>query len=411
MPELSVLIVNYNSWRECVQAIATLRQHGPTRPDGTPMPYEVIVVDNQSPRKTPKLIAMVEAELQLLRDEQGDEQAGVLILHDENGGYSKGMNLAMSHSRGKWILVSNPDVLFGEGLLPSLQRHLEGDPKAGIVVPKGFWDTSHAGHLPPNTLPTLWDAWAEVIGVYSGRFRNWRLRRLLKRWQAVWQAEQPMSLPMMSGCLFLTEREYFEGIGKFDERYPLYYEDADLSVTIIKSGRHIVQVPDARLVHFVNRSGMSDLETMWSRHKESRTKYYRKWYGWLGRLTLYATSRLLEVKALARFRRVHPREPYVDLGESAEPPVLQLPRSCERYLVLLSLDLRFFLAAGIYGSGDSWTPSQESFDVFVNTVFFFCVFDLSNGEPEFLGTWRYHCLSHLGQPLPAVASEQPKEVS
>src|SRR5690606_21487170 len=159
MPELSVLIVNYNSWRECAQAIATLREHGPTHADGSKMPFEVIVVDNKSPRQAPELIQWVEHELALLSEQQGDAKAGVLIRHHENGGYSKGMNLAMSHSRGKWILVSNPDVLFCEGLVSKLLRHLESDAKAGIVVPKGFWDTDHAGHLPPNTLPTLGDAW------------------------------------------------------------------------------------------------------------------------------------------------------------------------------------------------------------------------------------------------------------
>lgn len=402
MAELSVLIVNYNSWSECAQALATLRQHGPTRPDGSPMPFEAIVVDNKSPHQPVKMIAAVERELQLLCEQQKDERAGVLIRHDENGGYSKGMNLALSHSRGKWILVSNPDVLFGEGLLPKLQRHLENDPRAGIVVPKGFWDTDHAGHLPPNTLPTIGDAWAEVLGGYSSRFRHWRVGRLVKRWQSVWQAKQPVALPMMSGCLFLVARDYFESIGKFDERYPLYYEDADLSVAIIKSGRTITQVPDARLVHFVNRSGMSDLETMWARHAESRGKYYRKWYGLFGKFTLAATGWLLRSKRLERFRRVLPREPYTDLGESAKPPVLKLPRSCERYLVLMSLDLRFFLAAGIYGSGEEWTPTPESFGVFVNANFFFCVFDVSNGPPEFLGTWRYYCMSHLGQELPGA---------
>ena len=149
MAELSVLIVNYNSWRECAQAIASLRQYGPTHPAGSPMPFEVIVVDNQSPMQHPDLIAGVAEELRLICEQQGDDKAGVLIQHTENGGYSKGMNLAMSHSRGKWILVSNPDLLFGEGLLPSLQRHLEGDPTAGIGVPKGVWDASHAGKAPP----------------------------------------------------------------------------------------------------------------------------------------------------------------------------------------------------------------------------------------------------------------------
>ncbi|MGK0155908.1 MAG: GT2 family glycosyltransferase [Neolewinella sp.] len=407
MPELSVLIVNYNSWRECVQAIATLREFGPTRPDGSAMPFEVIVVDNQSPRQPAGMIASVEHELKLLREQQGDEKAGVLVMHTENSGYSKGMNLAMSHSRGKWILVSNPDVLFSDGLVSKLLRQLENDPKAGIAVPKGFWDTCHEGHLPPNSLPTKRDAWSEVFGVYSSRFRHWRVKRLVKQWQDVWLADKPVALPMMSGCLFLVDRDYFESIGKFDERFPLYYEDADLSVKIIKSGRAIMQVPDSHLVHFVNRSGMSDLETMWSRHAESRGKYYRKWYPMLGKLTLSLTSWLLNCKKLARFRQIHPREPYIDLGQTQKPPVLKLSRKCERYLVLMSLDLRFFLAAGIYGSGDQWSPSDKAFEVFVNANFFFCVFDISNGKPEFLGTWRYYCMSHLGVPVPMPETVAP----
>ncbi len=413
MAELSVLIVNYNSWRECVQAIATLREFGPTRPDGSAMPFEVIVVDNKSLKQSPGQIASVEHELKLLREQQGDERAGILVMHDENGGYSKGMNLAMSHSRGKWILVSNPDVLFSDGLVSNLLRQLENDPNCGIAVPKGYWDAERSGHLPPNTLPTLGDAWAEVLGVYSSRFRHWRIKRLVKQWQAVWHADKPVALPMMSGCMFLVERDYFESIGKFDERYPLYYEDADLSVKILKSGRTITQVPDAHLVHFVNRSGMSDLETMWSRHAESRGKYYRKWYGVRGKLTLAMTSKLLSSKLLARFRHIHPRKPYVDLGQTSQPPVLKLPRKCERFLVLMSLDLRFFLAAGLYGSGDQWTPSAQSFASFVNANFFFCAFDVSGAKPEFLGTWRYYCMSHLGVaiPMPESAAKPADEES
>lgn len=399
MAELSVLIVNYNSWTECAQAIASLRQHGPQRPDGSPMPFECVVVDNASPYKAPELIEPVERELQLLCEEQGDERAGVLIRHDENGGYSKGMNLAFAHSRGRQILVSNPDVIFLDGLIARLQRALESDPEIGIAVPKGFWDRDHHGHLPPNTLPTLGDAWGEALASYSAGFTRRRARRLLRSWMQVWEAEQPRALPMMSGCMFLVDRSYFESIGKWDERYPLYYEDADLSVTIRKSGRTITQVPDARLVHFVNRSGMSDLETMWSRNRVSKDLYYQKWYGLRGRVTMACCKWLVSNKLLARWRRVPPEPPYVDLGESAEKPMLRLPRSCERYVVLMSLDMRFFLALGTYGSGDHWTPSDVAFEGFVNANFFFQVYDLSSGAPEHLGTWRYYCLSHLGRPV------------
>jgi N-acetylglucosaminyl-diphospho-decaprenol L-rhamnosyltransferase len=406
MAELSVLIVNYNTWRECAHAVASLRQHGPTRPDGSPMSFECIVVDNLSPQRDPALIGSVERELRLLGEQQRDPQAGRLILHTENGGYSKGMNLAYSHARGRWILISNPDLLFGPGLIDRLHRQLLRDPRTGIAVPKGYWDDEFYGHLPPNTLPTLYDAWIMVAAEYSQTLSRWHARRLAKQWMRVWEAERPLALPMMSGCLFLIEREFFDRLGRFDERYPLYYEDSDLSVAIKKAGRTITQVPDAQLVHFVNRSGMSDLETMWTRHHFSRAEYYKKWYGLLGELTLQWTAKLVRSKRLARFRRFTPIEPYVDLGASAERPRLQFGRHCERYLVLMSLDPRFYLAAGAYGSGDSWTLSDGAFRLFVNAVFYFAVYDLSGGRMQRLGTWRYHCLSHLGHPVPAPPPPQ-----
>jgi N-acetylglucosaminyl-diphospho-decaprenol L-rhamnosyltransferase len=394
--ELSVLIVNYNTWRECAQAVATLRQHGPTRPDGSAMPFECIVVDNRSPQRDPAAIAAVERELRLLAEQQGDALAARLVLHHENGGYSKGMNVALAHARGRWILVSNPDVLFLPGLISKLQRHLENDPRAGCVVPKGFWDPELVGRLPPNTLPTLTEVLFTTLAVFSPRINHWYGKRLAKRWVRVWTAERPLALPMMSGCMFLIERAFFEAIGRFDERYPLYYEDTDLSLTIRRARRTVTQVPDAHLVHFVNRSGMSDLETMWKRHHTSRGLFFRKWYGALGGATLRLSRWVLEAKWAQRWKRHRWATPLVDLGATDQPPVLQLRRRCEKYLVLMSLDPSFFLAAGMFGSGDTWQPTPVGFAYFVNATFYFAAYDLSGGRFERIGTWKYHCLSHLG---------------
>ncbi|MFM1874190.1 MAG: hypothetical protein RL398_3612 [Planctomycetota bacterium] len=400
MAELSVLIVNYNTWGECQKAIASLREHGPTRPDGSPMPFECIVVDNLSPNRNPAAIAAVEHELKLLAEQQGDPAAGRLILHDENGGYSKGMNLAFHQSRGKWILVSNPDLLFTPGLITSLQRQCENDPKTGIAVPKGFWDTDFMGRLPPNTLPTLGDVFWTTCAAFSRVISRWYARKLMRGWIDVWSASRPLALPMMSGCLFLVERGYFESIGLFDERYPLYYEDADLSVTIRKSGRTITQVPDAKLVHFVNRSGMTDPETMWKRHDVSRRLYYRKWYGKLGDWALTLQQKLLHHPLLKKRKKLPPHGPMTDLGASSEPPVIVLPRKCERFLLLMSLDARFYLSGGMFCSGDRWTPSPAMWRNFGYTTFFYAAYDLDGPSPVPLGMWKFQCLSHLGVPMP-----------
>ncbi|MBL9078351.1 MAG: glycosyltransferase family 2 protein [Planctomycetes bacterium] len=407
MAELSVLIVNYNTWRECAAAIASLRRHPPRRADGSPMPFECIVVDNLSPHRPADQIAAVEAELRQLAEQQGDPAAGRLVLHGENGGYSKGMNVAFGHSRGRWILVSNPDVIFPPGLIDALLRHLENDPTAGCAVPKGFWDPGLEGHLPPNTLPTLWDIAMTTLGEFSRRLSVGYARRLARSWVRVWTDPQPRSLPMMSGCLFLIDRAFFAQVGRFDERYPLYYEDTDLSLTIRKTGRRVVQVPGAHFIHLVNRSGMSDVATMTSRHDTSRELYYRKWYGRLGTWTLRLSRWLLRHPALQRWKKLPPHGPTVDLGDRVERPCIQLPRHCERFLLLLSLDARGYLSGGFFGSGDRWTPSDAMWTNFASTTYYFEAFDLSSGRFESLGRWRYRCLSHLGTPPPAPPRPAP----
>jgi len=406
MAELSVLIVNYNTWRECAAAIASLRQHAPLRADGSPMPFECIVVDNLSPRRSDEEIAAVQHELQLLAEQQRDPAAGRLVLHSENGGYSKGMNLAFRQSRGRWILVSNPDVIFTAGLVDKLLRHLETDPKAGCVVPKGFWDPAFEGRLPPNTLPTLWDVAMTTLGEWSRRLSVWYARRLTRQWLRVWTAEQPLALPMMSGCLFLIERGFFERVGLFDERYPLYYEDTDLSLVIQKTGRKVVQVPGAHFVHLVNRSGMSDPNVMTERHDISRALYYRKWYGRLGPWVLAWSRWMLKDPRLSRWKKPPPHGHLTDLGESVERPVIVLPRACERFLLTMSMDSRGYLAGAVFGSGDRWTPSDAMWSNFPCMTFFYEAFDLSGGRFESLGKWRYRSLSHLGVPMPHAATPQ-----
>jgi len=404
MAELSVLIVNYNTWRECAAAVRTLREHGPTRPDGSAMPFECIVVDNCSPQTVPGQKEAVERQLELLADEQGDPEAGRLIMHNENGGYSKGMNLAFAHSRGRWILVSNPDLIFTPGLITNLQRYLENDPKAGIAVPKGFWDSGFSGRLPPNTLPTLMDIVVTTAAAFTRTLTRWHARRLARSWLRVWTAEEPMALPMMSGCLFLVERDFFESVGLFDERYPLYYEDADLSLKVRKAGRTVVQVPNAELAHFVNRSGMSDPQTMWHRHDRSRILFYEKWHPWLGAALLRWSGRILTTKWLERWRKSAPHGNTTDLGASVERPVIELPRHCDQFLLLMSLDPRFFLSGGMVLSGDRWTPDDDMWRNFHYATFYYVAYDLTGGRFERLGQWRYRCLSHLGTAVEEVPS-------
>ena len=393
--DLSILIVTYNRIDLAVNLLHHLSQEPLVHADGRPLTWEWIVVDNNSPRKDPVWVGR-------LRAFGRDRHPGLFIEHDQNPGYAGGMNLAYARSTGRMILVCNPDMVFGRGAVNRMVAYLEGHPEVGAVGPMGFWDPRFEVCLPPNILPTLRD----LIGVTLASCSKWWNRRYSrKRTMAavpVWTARHPVALPMLSGCCFLMQRSLIEQIGFFDERYPLYYEDTDLFRRIAKAGKSMVMLPDAKLTHFYNQSGSTNEGEAMRRYWISRQKYYEKWYGVVGTL-VYRLTRKIAQSGFVKQRLARPMDPIQDLGEVWEPPVLHLPRRCERFVVELAQDPCFLLAGGILGSGDSWRPGDEfwSEGAFSNSTYFFRVHDLSRGVPAYLGTWSFR---RVPRPEPLAAA-------
>lgn len=394
MTELSLLIVNYNSWRLCAAALASFAKHAPAG-----LAYEAIVVDNASPHRDPAAEAEIEGWLAKMN--------GKLIRHDENGGYSKGMNLAYRHARGRRVLVSNPDIVYQHDAVAALIRYQDAHPEAGAVAPVGFWDEGMDGLLPPNILPTLTD----LIGLTLADLSPWWSRRYAARRTRdalpIWLARTPVELPMLSGCCFLMTREHIERIGFFDERFPLYYEDTDLSMRIRKAGLRIVQVPDARIVHLYNRSGQTNHGEAMSRYWRSRRLYYQKWYGWFGEKVYDATRWLMGTKWAKRRTQLCPQVEIHDLGTSNDKPRIGFPRRLERFLVEGALDPHFYLAAGVFGSGDHWTPSDSLFAGFGPTTYFWRVVDISDTtRPALIGVYK-HTLVYPTRAMVELGREVP----
>lgn len=383
-PQLSLLIVNFNTWRLCVDAVRSFSAHPPTQPDGRPMPYEVIVVDNASPQRD----EVAERELAELCNASG----GRLVLHGENGGYSTGMNLAYSHARGRWILISNPDIVYLANTVDPILRAMERDPSIGAAAPRGYWDIDRQGLLPPNILPTLGDLTRLTLAAISPRWVQRYARRRTRDAVPVWTATTDIDLPMLSGCCFVMRRELIDAIGFFDERFPLYYEDTDLSVRIHSAGKRITQIGGAEVIHLFDRSGQTDPTLKMERYWRSRRAYYRKWYGRLGAL-YYDLTRWLTGTAWAKRRAaLGPHAVVNDLGAGHGKPVITLPSPMSRFLVEFALDPKFFLAGGIVAAGDSWTPGHQMFLAFGPTVYWFRVVDIEDPAQRVVGVYRYQQL-------------------
>lgn len=378
--ELSCLFVNFNSWQWLAGALASLQASPPRGPDGAPVTFEIVVVDNASTLAEPAARAEVERWVAA--------SGGAVIDAPTNRGYAAGMNLALARARGGHVLCCNPDVRFEPDAVTRLLACFRSVPGLGAVEPVVHGDPGCTVLMPAHVLPTVGDllatAWATVSRRGNRRRAEQRTRRALR----VWLAEHDVELPMFGGCCFLTSREVLARLDGFDERYPLYYEDTDLALRMAAAGLRLLRCRGARVVHFYDRSAATARSEALARWATSRSRFYARWYGWRGRLALLLTTCLV---GSAWGRRAAARvadRPMLRANVVDGRPQLVLGRRCDRFLVEIAYEPYLLLAAATFGSGDVWHADAAVAALFRDEVWFRVV-ALDGGRVEELGVWHF----------------------
>ena len=141
-------------------------------------------------------------------------------------------------------------------------------------------------------------------------------------------------------------------------------------------------------MHLYDRSGQTNHQEAMARYWVSRRAYYRKWYGWLGGW-LFDLSRWVLARDWAQRRAQRPVHPDLQiLPASKGAPTIRMPPGVRRWLVEVSLDPRFYLAAGMLGEGEAWTPPQSVLNAFGPTTYYFRVCDRDRGGAQ-VGVWSF----------------------
>lgn len=389
--DISALVVNYNSTRLAEEMLQSLASQQARTPEGRKLSIEFVFVDNASPMQDPEALA----DIQKLAQER---LPGQIVMHDENLGYAGGMNLAHDHAKGEYMLVLNPDLVFMPGCVEALYAHLRSHPGTGACGPIGYWDRGKEVRLPPNILPTLGDLWSCTLAhVFDSANRRY-IERRMKGALRTYRAREDIELDMLSGACLMLPSSVIREMGSFwDASFPLYYEDTDLFRRIGKLGKKLVQVDGAEIAHFYNRSATTNQGEAMRRYWIAKRRYYRKYYGRVG-AWLEALSRRFLQSRLSERARKHLESRVVDMGDVSEPPTLDLGRHCEDYLIEICQDAAFLLAAGILGSGTSWTPGPSFWNAFGNSEYYLRCIDISGDRAEELVVYRFRRISHPALP-------------
>lgn len=233
--DLSIIIVTYNG---CDITLKTLTSYREAIAADTDHRYEVIVVDNASQDGVADAVAEHFPKVLLTRNRG-------------NVGFSKGNNIGVTHSQGRYILFSNPDVTVTEDTLPTLIGLMDRNPDVGACTP--FLRLARTGDIDWGAhrgFPTPWAALTYFTRLSRLFRRSRRLSRLFGQYHLLDRdLAEAHEVDVIRGGFFFVRREVFEQAGRWDEDYFMFGEDIDLCFQIKRLGHRIMFYPQASALH------------------------------------------------------------------------------------------------------------------------------------------------------------------
>jgi N-acetylglucosaminyl-diphospho-decaprenol L-rhamnosyltransferase len=231
VPSLTVVIVNFNSGPYLARCLASLDA------DLAAVEWTGVVVDNAS---TDGSVDSMSAA--------GDGRVTV-IRNATNIGFGAAVNQAARGTSGTLLWLINPDCEIEVGAFEALRETLSEDPRCAVAAPQllnadGSVQESARGE------PTAWTGLFGRHGLLTRVFPGaGAARHNLRAREIVQSGVKTAEIDWAMGACLLIRREVFDRVSGFDERFFLYWEDADLCRRIRDLGYVIRYVPRARVVH------------------------------------------------------------------------------------------------------------------------------------------------------------------
>jgi N-acetylglucosaminyl-diphospho-decaprenol L-rhamnosyltransferase len=271
---LSIVIVAWNV-RDLLAACLESIGAGPVAvgsdaPAAAPdrLAVEVIVVDSASTDGTPDMLRERFAWVHLI--EPG-----------ENVGFSRGNNIGLRASRGRFVMLLNPDTVVLDDALPRLVGYLNAHPDVGVVGPQ-LLNSDGSLQSSRRRFPTLTTAFFE-----STWLQPIAPRRMLTRYYFEdIPPDRTLDVDWLTGAALVTRREVIAQVGGLDEGYFMYSEELDWQRRIKGAGWRVVYLPGAQIVHHGGQSSQQVSAQTHIRFQSSKIRYFRKHHGELAALVL-----------------------------------------------------------------------------------------------------------------------------
>jgi len=216
---ISIIIVNYNTRKILKQCLESIYKFEDKKI------FEIIIIDNCSEDNSIEYIENLKASYKNI----------TAVYLQSKTSFSASNNIGFELSKGDYILIMNPDIIFIEPLLEKLINDLNKNERLAVVCPLLIGTDGKFQRNYFQRYPTLLQFifFYSILGNFSLRF-PFLINRYQENGDININSNSLEFAEQIPCAFFFTKRNIFEEVGEMDESFLLFFEDVDLSYQINK---------------------------------------------------------------------------------------------------------------------------------------------------------------------------------
>lgn len=195
---------------------------------------------------------------------QDNESDGTLIIDDasfnevtvtrneKNIGFAAAVNQGIRASRSPYVILLNPDSRISGTFFEPVLQFMEDNSKVGILGPRILEPDGRiqgSARAFPNMLTGLFGRTSLLTKLFPN---NPITRKNIVSIES--DGISPLEVDWVSGACMVVRRKAIEEVGLLDERFFMYWEDADWCRRMWERGWKVVYFPGVHVIHDTGKS-------------------------------------------------------------------------------------------------------------------------------------------------------------
>lgn len=244
-PLVAVILVAYGGRDDTIACLVSLAKSDYSN-------CKIILVDNVSPDNTTQLVSVEYPDVEIIKSKT-------------NLGFAGGNNLGIDYAisiNAEYIFLLNNDTEIASSAIGNLVGSALKIDKLGAIGPLIYYHEKKS---------LIWSAGGKINFRCSNLYHR-GIREIDKK-----QFDSLEEVDYLTGCALMFPSELVSTVGKLDESFWMYYEDADFCQRLKKAGYVIMFEPSAKVWHKISSSTGGNLsrKKMWFKFRSGMMFFKR----------------------------------------------------------------------------------------------------------------------------------------